>query len=105
MCLAKSNKGGIFLLIVTLVSSLGLAACDGSAVIDINFDATEGVGNIIVSGDQEQPAETQNQNDGSLNTTQILLFGLIVALLFGTVAIVIALARRPRPTSGGQDGS
>lgn len=90
------RKGVIALLIVGLLGTLALAACDTRAVIDVNFDATEGVGNIIVTGDQDQQSADQTQTDNTLDTSQVLLFGLIVALLLGTIAIVISLARRPR---------
>lgn len=92
----NSHKGVIALIIVALLGTLALAACDGRAVIDVNFDATEGVGNIIVTGDQDGQSADQTQTDTTMDTSQVLLFGLIVALLLGTIAIVISLARRPR---------
>jgi len=95
--LTNYRKGVILFVIVGLFSGLVLTACDGSAVIDVNFDATEGVGNIVISADQDQPGQTQAQTEGDVSLSQVLLFGLVVALLLGTVAIVIALARRPRP--------
>ena len=95
--LTNYRKGVILFVIVGLFSGLVLAACDGSALIDVNFDATEGVGNIVISADRDQPGQTQAQTEGDVSLSQVLLFGLVVALLLGTVAIVIALARRPRP--------
>lgn len=79
--------------LVGLLSAVFLTACDGTAFIDINFDPTEGVGNIVITGDQDEPAP---QTDDDTSMSQLLLFGLVIALLLGTVAIVMSLARRPR---------
>ena len=94
--LTKYRQGVILFVIVGRFSGLVLAACDGTAFIDVNFDATEGVGNIVITGDQNQSGQTQTQTNGDARVSQVLLFGLVVALLLGTVAIVISLARRPR---------
>jgi len=97
--LLKYRKTAVFFVLACFISAFVLAACEGTAFVDINFDATEGVGNIVITGDQNQPAEPQTEGNAEGNTSmsQILLFGLVVALLLGTVAIVISLSRRPRP--------
>lgn len=93
--LKKVRKQSVFsLVLIALLSSFALAACNGTAQIDVNFDATQGVGNIVITGDQSEPAQTDTS--GELTTSQVLLFGIIAALLLGTVAIVISVARRPR---------
>jgi hypothetical protein len=94
---SKYRKGVILFIIAGLFSGLLLAACDGTAFVDVSFDATEGVGNIVITGDQNQSGQSDTQTNGDANMSQVLLFGLVVALLLGTVAIVISLARRPRP--------
>lgn len=93
----KYRKTVVFFVLACSIIGFVLAACDSTAFVDINFDATEGVGNIVITGDQNQPAEPQDGSDGDTSMSQILLFGLVVALLLGTVAIVISLSRRPRP--------
>ena len=93
--ISKYRKSTFLFIIVGLFFGLFLAACDGTAFVDVSFDATEGVGNIVITGDQDQSGQTQTNGDASMS--QILVFGLVVALLLGTAAIVISLARRPRP--------
>jgi hypothetical protein len=83
----------ILLLLIGLVGSWVLAACNGSAFVDFTYDPTAGVGNVVITGDQDQPATQQPQQD---KTSQILLFGLVIAILLGTVAIVMSVSRRPR---------
>lgn len=94
----KARKSDLFIFILMLLSGLTMAACDGSAVIGINYDATQGVGNIVVVGEQgeSETGVVQTQSANNVEMSQVLLFGLVIALLFGTVAIVIALSRRPR---------
>ena len=93
--LKKARKQSVlFLVLIALLSSFALVACSGSAQIDVNFDATQGVGNIVINGNQSDPGQTDTSGD--MTTSQVLLFGIIAALLLGTVAIVISVARRPR---------
>jgi hypothetical protein len=90
--LMQKRKAPIFLLVFAgLIGSLTLAACSGTAFVDFSYDPTQGVGNIVITGDQDQPPQQQQDN-----MSQILLFGLILAMLLGTIAIVISVARRPR---------
>lgn len=92
--LVKVRKLSVILLLLTgLVGSLALTACNGTAFVDFTYDATQGVGNVVITGDQDQPAAQPVQQD---NMSQILLFGLVVAILLGTVAIVMSVSRRPR---------
>ncbi|MEX1247185.1 MAG: hypothetical protein WEA61_01780 [Anaerolineales bacterium] len=84
------KKSILLLVLLGILGGVALAGCSGSALIDINYDATQGVGNIVITGDQDRANQQQD------NMSQILLFGLIIALLLGTFAIVISVARRPR---------
>lgn len=92
--LSARKRSLLLFALVGLLGSLMLTACDGTAFIDINYDPTEGVGNIVITGDQdEQPAQ---QTNGDTNMSQLLLFGLVVVMLLGTVAIVASVASRRR---------
>lgn len=93
--LSLRKRSLFFFALIGLLSSILLAACDGSALINVNYDPTEGVGNIVIIGNQDdQPAAQQTDPDTSMS--QLLLFGLVIALLLGTIAIVMSVSRRPR---------
>lgn len=86
------------LAVLSLFSALALSACNGTTLIDVNLDPTTGAGNIVVSGDQEggdTSSDAGNQQVGNTDMSQVVLFGVIVALLLGTAAIVISASRRP----------
>lgn len=95
--ISSLHRSLLLVSLLGLVCGLVLSACEGTAFIDVSFDATEGVGNVVITGDQSQPDQSQGDGSGNVNMSQILLFGLVVALLLATVAIIISLARRPRP--------
>jgi hypothetical protein len=87
------------LVLVALLGVMSLAACDGSAVIDVNMDPETGEGNIVVDADDDSGGgEVDVTGDGTsdVNMTQVALFGVIIALLLGTVAIVMSSSRRSR---------
>jgi hypothetical protein len=95
----KTKKQGILLfIVVTLLGTMALTAC-GGAVIDVNVDPETGQGNIVVNDPPDDGGEIDvdiNNNDGNQNMSQILLFGIVLALLLGTVAIVVSTSRRDR---------
>lgn len=86
------------LLLITLFSTSLLAACTGRTVIDVNIDPTTGSGDIvIIPPEEEQPAPSDSDSDTeNTDMSQVALFAVIVALLLGTAAIVVSVARRPR---------
>ena len=92
------KQSAIFLVLVSLLGVFVLAACNGTAVIDVNVDPETGQGNIVVTGDDDGGEVDVNVDDNSNNAgmSQILLFGIVVALLLGTVAIVVSTSRRDR---------
>jgi hypothetical protein len=95
------KKHGILLFIaLTLLGTMALTACSGSAVIDVNVDPNTGQGNIVVNSDQSSDGDGLdvdiNTDDDNQDMSQILLFGIVVALLLGTVAIVVSTSRRDR---------
>jgi hypothetical protein len=83
-----------------LFSGLALAACNGTTVVDVNLDPTTGAGNIVVTGNQDDGSSADNgagsAQVGNTDMSQVVLFGVIIALLLGTAAIVISATRRPR---------
>jgi hypothetical protein len=100
--LKTNKKNGILLFIaVVLLGTMALTACSGSAVIDVNVDPNTGQGNIVVNSDQPSDGDGEldvdiNTDDGNQDMSQILLFGIVIALLLGTVAIVVSTTRRDR---------
>jgi hypothetical protein len=91
------KQKAIFLVLVSLLGAFALAACDGMAVIDVNVDPETGQGNIVVNSDDDGGEVDVNVDDNSnADMSQILLFGIVVALLLGTVAIVVSTSRRDR---------
>jgi hypothetical protein len=88
------------LLVLSLFSGLALSACNGTTLVDVNIDPTTGTGNIIVTGNQDDNSSTDNgagsAQVGNTDMSQVVLFGVIIALLLGTAAIVISATRRPR---------
>jgi hypothetical protein len=92
--LALRKRSLLLLAVLSLVGSVLLAACDGTAFINVDYDPTEGVGNIVITGNQDDQPSQQPDQDTSMS--QLLLFGLVIALLLGTIAIVMSVARRPR---------
>ncbi len=99
--LKTNKKNGILLFIaVVMLGTMALTACSGSAVIDVNVDPNTGQGNIVVNSDQPSDGDGEIDvdinDDGNQDMSQILLFGIVVALLLGTVAIVVSTSRRDR---------
>jgi hypothetical protein len=98
---ALSLKRNLSLLVLlSLFCGLALAACSGTTLVDVNIDPTTGSGDIVITGDQDGGGTTDNSGAGSAqvgNTdmSQVVLFGVIIALLLGTAAIVISASRRP----------
>lgn len=86
----------LFIVLISLLGTMALTACSGSAVIDVNMNPDTGTGNIVITGDEDNPDEVNVDvdNDGDQDLSQILLFGIVVALLLGTVAIVVSTSRR-----------
>lgn len=91
------SKRTIPLLLLSLVLGLVASACDGTTFIDVNIDPTTGAGNIVVTGDQDDSgdADAGEAQVGSTDMSQVVLFGVVIALLLATVAIVISASRRP----------
>jgi hypothetical protein len=91
------SKRSIPLVLLSLVFALVASACEGTTFIDVNIDPTTGAGNIVVTGDQDNSGETDagDTQVGNTDMSQVVLFGVVVALLLGTVAIVISASRRP----------
>lgn len=91
------SKRNIPLVLLSLVFALAASACEGTTFIDVNIDPTTGAGNIVVTGDQDNSGETDASDAqvGNTDMSQVVLFGVVVALLLGTVAIVISSSRRP----------
>lgn len=82
--------------LVCLLALLALSACSGTTQIDVNIDPTTGTGNILVTGDENNgEAEAGDAQVGNTDMSQVVLFGVVIALLLGTVAIVISSTRRP----------
>lgn len=81
-----------------------LSACGGEAFINFTYDPTTGAGsgNVVIA--TEPPAEDTGGDtggdagtgSGNQGTNQIVLFGVVVALLIGTLAVVAASSRRRR---------
>lgn len=92
--LSLRKRSLLLFALISLLSGVLLASCDGTALINVNYDPTEGVGNIVITGNQDDPAVQQDNADS--NMSQLLLFGLVIALLLGTIAIVVSVSRRPR---------
>lgn len=92
-----SKRSVAALLALGLLSALALAACSGTTQIDVNLDPTTGSGNIVVTGDEDQGGQSEagDAQVGSTDMSQVVLFGVVVALLLGTVAIVLSASRRP----------
>lgn len=98
---SKKKHGILFFIAFTLLATMALTACSGGAVIDVNVDPNTGQGNIVVNSDQPSDGDGDvdvdiNTDDGNQDMSQILLFGIVVALLLGTVAIVVSTSRRDR---------
>jgi hypothetical protein len=94
----KSLKRNLSLLVIlSLFSGLALAACNGTTLVDVNLDPTTGAGNIVVTGNQDDGSTTGagDAQVGNTDMSQVVLFGVIIALLLGTAAIVISASRRP----------
>ena len=102
MKLVKGRYGVKALLVIFVIGSLVLGACDGMALnvqVDENDDGSftitgdgddgGGDGTIVITGDDQS-------DDPSLDTNTVLLFGVILAIFFGVIALVISSARRPR---------
>lgn len=84
--------------LLAMFSTLVLAACSGTTQIDVNLDPTTGSGDIVITGDQDPAGGESDAADdqvGSTDMSQVVLFGVVVALLLGTVAIVLSASRRP----------
>jgi hypothetical protein len=100
MTISKSKKIFAGIALIVLLSTSALVACSGRTVIDVNIDPTTGAGDIVINPpeEEEQPPiiidNSGNQSDS--NMSQVALFAVIVALLLGTAAIIISVARRPR---------
>jgi ABC-type dipeptide/oligopeptide/nickel transport system permease subunit len=95
----KMKKQNVLIFIlVSLIATMALTAC-GGAVIDVNVDPNTGQGNIVVN---DHPSNDEGvdvditTDDNNQDMSQILLFGIVVALLLGTVAIVVSTSRRER---------
>jgi hypothetical protein len=96
------------LLVIILISGLVLGACDGmnfNVQVDEQEDGgftitgggdangeDDGGGTITITGSDEQ----EEPDEPSLDTSTVLLFGVILAIFFGVIALVISSSRRPR---------
>jgi hypothetical protein len=92
--LLNTRTNRIVLFFVLIAGVALLAGCTGRTIIDVNIDPTTGVGDIVIQPQATQPAPAA---DGGNNMNQVLLFGVVVALLIGTLAVVMASSRRRRP--------
>jgi hypothetical protein len=87
----------VSLFLVSIFSTLFLAACSGPTLIDVNIDPTTGSGQIVVNPPAEQPtAAPATGGSSSTDMSQVALFAIVVILLLGVMAIVFSVARRPR---------
>jgi hypothetical protein len=91
-----SRNRSLFLLAMCLFSLLALTACSGRTVIDFNIDPTTGVGNVVVNPAATAVIPETGAQPAADDMSQVALFAVIVAILLGTIAIVFAVARRPR---------
>ncbi|MGH2581408.1 MAG: hypothetical protein ACRDFQ_00755 [Anaerolineales bacterium] len=90
-----NNRRKRALVLFVLITGVALlAGCTGRTVIDVNIDPTTGVGDIIIQPQATEPAPAID--GGGNNMNQVLLFGVVVALLIGTLAVVMASSRRRR---------
>lgn len=92
----KNSTRAVFsLLVIGFLLVLFLVACTGRTVIDVNIDPTTGAGGIVINpGATSAPAADSGAGGADFST--IALFAIIVSLFLGTIAIVLAVARRPR---------
>lgn len=96
----KVRRSLSLLVVLSMFSGLALAACSGTTLVDVNLDPTTGSGSIVVTGNQDDGSADSGGDAGATqvgNTdmSQVVLFGVIIALLLGTAAIVISASRRP----------
>lgn len=86
----------ISLFLVSIFSTLFMAACSGPTLIDVNIDPTTGSGQIVVNPPAAQPTALPDTGSTSTDMSQVALFAIVVILLLGVMAIVFSVARRPR---------
>jgi hypothetical protein len=97
--LNTSRKTILFsLFVISIFSTLFLAACSGPTLIDVNIDPTTGSGQIVVNPPPQATAlpDTGAIPSSSTDMSQVALFAIVVILLLGVMAIVLSVARRPR---------
>jgi hypothetical protein len=89
----------VSIFILSMFTTLFLAACSGQTLIDVNIDPTTGSGQIVVNPPAAQPTalpDTGGTTSTSTDMSQVALFAIVVILLLGVMAIVFSVARRPR---------
>jgi len=85
----------ISLFLVSIFSTLFMAACSGPTLIDVNIDPTTGSGNVVINPPPAQPTAAPSGGT-TTDMSQVALFAIVVILLLGVMAIVFSVARRPR---------
>ncbi len=93
----KVKRNISFFILFSLFAGLFLASCSGTTLVDINLDPTTGAGNIVVTGNQDEgstPSDSGDATVGNTDMSQVVLFGVIIAVLLGTAAIIISASRR-----------
>jgi hypothetical protein len=89
-------------ILVLLLSSLVLGACDGMTRLDIDVDPDTGEGTIDIIGGGDGDGDSGGDTSGDDSDTDedgvqtAIIFATVVALLLGVLAIVMSLANRPR---------
>lgn len=88
-----SKKWIAVLILVAILGSTLLAACAGGATIDVNMDPDTGQGTIDIIGAGDGGGEG-DQASGGLGTDNAIMIAVIVALLLGVIALVVAVSGR-----------